>query len=78
MTEVQELTIAYANQRVLEKFVNHIDLFDKVVSYKPEDPALRNYLIGFEMINNKLKDISIFDGNFVNFKFVQKVVMKYS
>ena len=31
--------IAYANQRVLEKFVNHIDLFDKVVSYKPEDPA---------------------------------------
>ena len=44
-------------QKVLEKFVNHIDLFDKVVSYKPEDPALRNYLIGFEMINNNFKQV---------------------
>lgn len=49
--------ITYANQKVLEKFVNHIDLFDKVVSYKPEDPALRNYLIGFEMINNNFKQV---------------------
>lgn len=49
--------ISYANQKVLEKFVNHIDLFDKVVSYKPEDPALKNYLIGFEMINNNFKQV---------------------
>ena len=61
--------IAYANQRVLEKFVNHIDLFDKVVSYKPEDPALRNYLIGFEMINNNFKQVLEEEG-------VKKVVVE--
>ncbi len=61
--------ISYANQKVLEKFVNHIDLFDKVVSYKPEDPALKNYLIGFEMINNNFKQVLEEEG-------VKKVVVE--
>ena len=61
--------ISYANQKVLEKFVTHIDLFDKVVSYKPEDPALKNYLIGFEMINNNFKQVLEEEG-------VKKVVVE--
>lgn len=49
--------IKYANQSVLEKFVTQLDLFDKVVSMPTEDPVLKNYLIGFEMINNNLKQV---------------------
>lgn len=47
----------YASQGLLEKLVNAIDIFDKAVSYKPDDEKLKNFLIGFEMINNNLKQI---------------------
>ena len=47
----------YASYSFCEKIISPIDLFDKVVSYKPDDDKLRNYLIGFEMINNQLKQV---------------------
>jgi len=62
-------TVEYANQKVLEKFINHIDLFDKVVSSPVEDPVLKNYLIGFEMINNNFKQVLEEEG-------VKKIVVK--
>ena len=49
--------IKYANQSLLEKFVDQIDLFDSVVNMKTDDPVLKNFLIGFEMINNNFKQI---------------------
>ncbi len=53
----KEKTVKYANQKILDKFVSQIDLFDKVVSMKTDDPVLKNYLMGFEMINNNFKQI---------------------
>lgn len=50
-------SIKYANQCLLEKFVEQIDLFDSVVNMKTDDPVLKNFLIGFEMINNNFKQI---------------------
>ena len=50
-------SIKYANQSLLEKFVDQIDLFDSVVNMKTDDPVLKNFLIGFEMINNNFKQI---------------------
>lgn len=47
----------YGSQRLLEKLVNSIDIFDKVVNIKTDDEKLKNFLIGFEMINNDLKQI---------------------
>lgn len=49
--------IKFANQSLLEKFVDQIDLFDSVVNMKTDDPVLKNFLIGFEMINNNFKQI---------------------
>ena len=45
----------YACYSFAEKLIGPLDIFDKVISVKPEDEKLRNYLIGFEMINNQLK-----------------------
>ena len=50
-------SIKYANQGLLEKFVDQLDLFDSVVNMKTDDPMLKNFLIGFEMINNNFKQI---------------------
>jgi len=50
-------TLKYANQKLLEKLVGELDLFDKVISMPTNDPTLKNYLIGFEMINNNFKNI---------------------
>lgn len=53
----KDTLVKYGNQKLLEKIVNELDLFDKVVSMPTDDPTLKNYLIGFEMINNNLKGI---------------------
>lgn len=50
-------SIKYANQGLLEKFVDQLDLFDSVVNMKTDDPMLKNFLMGFEMINNNFKQI---------------------
>lgn len=59
----------YACFGFAEKLIDSIDLFDKVVSYKPDNELLRNYLIGFEMINNQLKQVLEAEG-------VTKIVTK--
>ena len=38
-------SIKFANQGLLEKFVDQIDLFDSVVNMKTDDPMLKNFLI---------------------------------
>ena len=62
-------SIKFANQGLLEKFVDQIDLFDSVVNMKTDDPMLKNFLIGFEMINNNFKQI-------LNEEGVKKIVVK--
>lgn len=52
----------YSNQSLLEKFVEQIDLFNSVVNMKTDDPVLKNFLIGFEMINNNFKQILTDEG----------------
>ncbi len=47
----------YMYQDILLDLVNVIDIFDKAVSVKTEDDKLKNYLIGFTMINQQLKQI---------------------
>ncbi len=49
--------VEYANQKILEKMITQLDMFDKVVSMPTDDPVLKNYLLGFQMINNNLKQI---------------------
>ena len=49
--------IEYANQKILEKMITQLDMFDKVVSMPTGDPVLKNYLLGFQMINNNLKQV---------------------
>ncbi len=47
----------YASQKLLEKLVNSIDIFDKAVNMKTDDDKLNNFLIGFQMINNNIKSV---------------------
>lgn len=47
----------YGSQRLLEKIVEVIDIFDKAVNVNPDDQKLKNFLIGFDMINNMMKKI---------------------
>lgn len=69
LEEDKNRSIKYANQSLLEKFVDQIDLFDSVVKMKTDDPVLKNFLIGFEMINNNFKQILTEEG-------VKKIVIK--
>lgn len=52
----------YATQSLMEKMINTLDIFDKVVSVKTDDEKLKNFLVGFEMINNQLKQIVADEG----------------
>lgn len=45
----------YGCQRLLEKLIVNIDIFDKAVNIKTTNDELSNFLIGFQMINNNLK-----------------------
>ncbi|MBQ7276388.1 MAG: nucleotide exchange factor GrpE [Bacilli bacterium] len=65
----KDTLVKYGNQRLLEKLVGELDLFDKVVNMPTNDPTLKNYLIGFEMINNNFKNI-------LNDEGVKKIVVK--
>lgn len=47
----------YACQRLLEKLVTNIDIFDKACNMKTDDQNLNNFLIGFQMINNNIINI---------------------
>ncbi len=52
----------YASQKLLEKLVDNLDIFDKAVNMKTEDANLKNFLIGFKMINDNLKNILTEEG----------------
>ncbi|HOH18581.1 MAG TPA: nucleotide exchange factor GrpE, partial [Bacilli bacterium] len=47
----------YGSQALLEKLVEALDVFDRVVSIKTDDEKLKSFLQGFEMINQQLKQI---------------------
>lgn len=52
----------YFNQSLIEKFVNTLDIFDRTINIKTDDEKLKNFLIGFEMINNNMKQILADEG----------------
>ena len=47
----------YASQDVFSEIINVLDIFDKAVNMPTEDPTLKNFLIGFVMINNQFTSI---------------------
>lgn len=47
----------YASQDVFSEIINVLDIFDKAVNMPTEDPTLKNFLIGFVMINNQFTNI---------------------
>ncbi len=44
----------YARQSVIEEFIPVLDSFDMALKNEPDDPVLRKYLEGFQMIHKKL------------------------
>ena len=47
----------YASQRLLEKLINPIDIFDKACNMKTDNEVLKNFLIGFQMIDNQIHSV---------------------
>ncbi len=47
----------YALQDFLMESIETLDIFDKAVSFKTDDQVLKNFLSGFIMVNNRLKNI---------------------
>lgn len=47
----------YAHQSLFEQMITVLDIFDKAVNTNTEDNTLKNYLYGFKMINDNLKQI---------------------
>ncbi|MGI6767778.1 MAG: nucleotide exchange factor GrpE [Bacilli bacterium] len=52
----------YGAQSLLEKLVAVVDIFDKAVNVETDDEKLKNFLIGFEMINKQLAQILVDEG----------------
>lgn len=47
----------YGSQKLIEKLLNDLDIFDKAVNMKTDDPVLSNFLLGFAMINGNLQRV---------------------
>ena len=47
----------YGSQKLIEKLLNDLDIFDKAVNMQTNDPNLQNFLIGFKMINDNLQRV---------------------
>lgn len=47
----------YALQDFLMESIETLDILDKAVSFKTDDQVLKNFLSGFIMVNNRLKNI---------------------
>lgn len=47
----------YASQKLIEKLLNDLDIFEKAVNMKTDDPMLTNFLMGFQMINNNISRV---------------------
>ena len=50
----RELEKKYSNMYLIEKLIPALDQLRLVTSYEVEEPSLKNYLIGFKMINDQL------------------------
>ncbi|KAJ3616081.1 hypothetical protein Zmor_012070 [Zophobas morio] len=44
----------YGGEKLAAEIIGPIDTFRKVLATSPEDPQIKNYLIGFEMIINQI------------------------
>jgi molecular chaperone GrpE len=44
----------YGGERLASEIIGPIDTFRKVLETSPDDPQIKNYLIGFEMIVNQI------------------------
>ena len=51
-----QMMVKYRGQPFVEKLLPTLDSFYLVLKMEPEDPMLRNYLIGFQMIYNSMLD----------------------
>lgn len=47
----------YALQDILTELVDIIDIFDSAINIKTDDDKLKNFLVGFTMINNRYKQV---------------------
>ena len=47
----------YAYQSLLEELIAGFDIFDKALNMKTENEELKNFLLGFQMINKNFKDV---------------------
>lgn len=52
----------YASKNLIGDILNPLDQMNKVVNMPTEDPMLKNFLIGFKMINDSLYNVLIGDG----------------
>ncbi|NLD26492.1 MAG: nucleotide exchange factor GrpE [Acholeplasmataceae bacterium] len=52
----------YSAQSLMEKLIVTLDVFDKAVNIQTDDEKLKNFLIGFEMINRQLQQIIADEG----------------
>jgi molecular chaperone GrpE len=52
----------YSAQGLMEKLIVTLDVFDKAVNIQTDDEKLKNFLIGFEMINRQLQQIIADEG----------------
>ena len=52
--KVHQLMVKYRGQPFVEKLLPTLDSFYLVLKVEPEEPMLKNYLIGFQMIYNSM------------------------
>ena len=56
-TEDRQKDRKYALQDFLEEAIEVLDVFDAAVNNETDDEKLKKYLSGFQMINNRLKNV---------------------
>lgn len=52
----------YASLNLVSDFINVLENLDLAVNFEADDDKLKNFLIGFKMINQQLFDVLITDG----------------
>lgn len=57
-----QLMVKYRGQPFVEKLLPTLDSFYLVLKVEPEDPMLKNYLVGFQMIYNSMLDALTSEG----------------
>ena len=52
----------YGAQQIFEKMISVLDVFDQALNVETDDQKLKNFLVGFTMINKQLKEIAEEEG----------------